>query len=177
MLSLQGLLESHGRMIAFNTEVVKCVATSDGIVVETSDYNIMADRVINCAGFGAPAIATDLGVPAQSYFAKGHYYAYSGKPPFERLVYPVAEAGGLGVHVTLDLAGQVKFGPDVRWIDSLDYEFDESHFEDFVAAIAAYYPAVEADRLYPSYTGIRPKIGPAESGFHDFVIATPKEHG
>ena len=133
--------------------------------------------MINSGGLHAPGLAADTPGAPTAFYAKGHYYAYSGKQPFSRLVYPVAEAGGLGVHVTMDLAGQVKFGPDVRWIDEIDYSFDESHFDDFVSAIRSYYPAVDPARLHPSYTGIRPKIAPAGSPFSDFVIQGPEQHG
>ncbi len=174
MLSLQGDLERAGGMLALESEILRI---EPGPVVHTNDFSLAADWVINCAGLAAPDLATDTpGTPAP-YYAKGHYYAYSGRQPFSRLVYPVAEAGGLGVHVTVDLAGQVKFGPDVRWIDHIDYHFDESHFEDFVAAIRSYYPALDPDRLHPSYTGIRPKIAPAGAPFSDFVISGPEAHG
>lgn len=177
MLALQGVLEAHGGGVVLNTPVTQCRATDEGLVVVSEEFEICTDWLINCGGLGAPKIATQLGVAAQSYYAKGHYYAYGGPSPFSRLVYPVAEEGGLGVHVTLDIAGQVKFGPDVRWVDGLDYAFDESHFDEFVTAIQHYYPAVDASRLHPSYTGIRPKLAPAGSGFQDFVIAGPKDHG
>lgn len=177
MLSLQGILEGSGGMIAFNTKVVSCRREHNVVVLESNDFTLSTDWLINSAGFSAPALASQLGMEVQSYFAKGHYYAYGGRPPFSHLVYPVAEPGGLGVHVTLDLAGQVKFGPDVRWQEDLDYSFDESHFDDFLRAIAHYYPAVEPTRLHPGYTGIRPKIAPANTGFQDFVIATQDTHG
>ena len=174
MLSLQGQLEQHGGMLALQTRVRHI---ESGPVVHTDDFSLQADWVINCAGLHAPELASAMPDAPQAYYAKGHYYSYAGKQPFQRLVYPVAEVGGLGVHVTLDLAGQVKFGPDVRWIDSLDYNFDESHFEDFLTAIQSYFPDVDPARLHPSYTGIRPKIAPAEAGFVDFQILGPQHHG
>jgi L-2-hydroxyglutarate oxidase LhgO len=93
------------------------------------------------------------------------------------LVYPIAEAGGLGVHATLDLAGAVKFGPDVRWINEIDYQFNDDKKSDFVTAIARYYPAIEASNLDPAYTGIRPKIGGQDNPNVDFCIQTPRDHG
>ena len=112
-------------------------------------------------------------VRQRAHYAIGHYYTYSGAQPFGRLVYPTAEQGGLGVHVTLDLGGQVKFGPDVRWIDSVDYTFDDSKRADFADAIRAYYPGLDEERLQPGYTGIRPKIdGPG--GAADFLIRGPR---
>ncbi|MCZ6617096.1 MAG: FAD-dependent oxidoreductase, partial [Gammaproteobacteria bacterium] len=104
-------------------------------------------------------------------------YAYSGKQPFSRLVYPVADRGGLGVHVTMDMAGQVKFGPDVHWIDEIDYAFDISNRADFVAAIRRYYPNLDETRLHPSYTGIRPKIAPPGTPGVDFRVDSPADHG
>jgi len=176
MLSLQGELEAAGGMVALQTPVTK-VEQHGPTVVHTDGYAIAADWFINCAGLSSPRFAADVPGAPDAYYAKGHYYAYSGKQPFSRLVYPVAEQGGLGVHVTLDLAGQVKFGPDVRWIEDIDYTFDHSHFDEFVSAISAYYPAVDPARLHPSYTGIRPKIAPAGAGFCDFRIEAEQHHG
>lgn len=177
MLSLQGILEAHGGTIAFNTLVNRIGNGPTGLEVQTGDLRLACKYLINSAGLCAPDLAVQITPGPKAYFAKGHYYAYSGAAPFSRLVYPVAESGSLGVHVTLDLAGQVKFGPDARWIDSIDYEFDESRFEDFVAAIRTYYPGLDTQKLHPGYTGIRPKIAPADTGFSDFILATPADHG
>lgn len=186
MLSLQGELERCGGMIAFQTPVLEVrrprapaqqQTSSQALQVITADFELQADWFINCAGLHAPGLAAGTPNAPRAYYAKGHYYAYSGRQPFSRLVYPVAQTGGLGVHVTLDLAGQIKFGPDVRWIDTLDYSFDESHFDDFVTAIRSYYPTLDEQRLHPSYTGIRPKIAPPEGGFQDFRIEGPRTHG
>ncbi len=178
LLSLQGEFESHGGMIAFNTEACRLTAVGQGLRVETEDHSLEARWLINSGGLWAPALARQLidDGPA-AYYARGHYYAYSGRPPFSRLVYPVADSGGLGVHVTMDMAGQVKFGPDVRWIDAIDYAFDTSHRADFVAAIRRYYPNLDESRLHPSYTGIRPKIVPAGERASDFRIDSPADHG
>lgn len=176
MLSLQGQLERAGGIIAFQTHVESVKADPMPLVC-TTDFELQADWFINCAGLHAPGLAQATPNAPKAFYAKGHYYAYSGRQPFSRLVYPVAEAGGLGVHVTLDLAGQIKFGPDVRWIDQLDYSFDESHFADFASAIRTYYPLLDEQRLHPSYTGIRPKIAPADGGFQDFRIDGPATHG
>jgi L-2-hydroxyglutarate oxidase LhgO len=146
--------------------------------VETDAIELDAREVVNSAGLAAPGLATTLdpGAP-RAWYARGHYYAYSGAQPFSRLVYPVADQGGLGVHVTIDLAGQARFGPDVRWIDGIDYRFDDSHRAEFVAAIRRYYPAVDERRLHPAYTGIRPKIaGPGEPDA-DFRIDDAARHG
>jgi len=176
MLSLQGDMERAGAVLALNTPV-RSVEHAAPTTVHTDDMTLCADWLVNCAGLHAPEFATGAPNAPKAYYAKGHYYSYSGAQPFSRLVYPIAEPGGLGVHVTLDLAGQIKFGPDVRWIDEVDYAFDESHFDDFVHAIRNYYPALETERLHPSYTGIRPKIAPASAGFRDFRIDGEPQHG
>ncbi|MEM7000463.1 MAG: NAD(P)/FAD-dependent oxidoreductase [Pseudomonadota bacterium] len=175
MLALQGELEARSGMVVLNTRVERIEGAP--LTVHTADMSLACDWLINAAGLHAPGLAAQVCPAPSAFYAKGHYYAYSGAQPFQRLVYPVAEAGGLGVHVTLDLAGQVKFGPDVRWQNDMDYSFDESHFDDFLKAIKHYFPAVDAERLHPSYTGIRPKLAPAGSPFEDFRIYGPDEHG
>ncbi len=178
MLSLQGDLEASGGTVAFNTPVLDMRREGAAVRLETPELALQAALVVNSAGHAAPGLAARLDASAPSgTFARGHYYGYRGRPPFSRLVYPVAEPGGLGVHVTLDLAGQVKFGPDVEWCDSLDYSFDDTRKPGFVAAIRRYFPAVEAARLQPDYVGVRPKIsGPGEPAA-DFRIDGPHEHG
>jgi L-2-hydroxyglutarate oxidase LhgO len=178
MLSLQGGLEAAGGLVACNTPVRALVREAGGIRVATDELELDARWVVNSAGLSAPALAAQLVADApRGWFARGRYYGYTGAAPFARLVYPVAEAGGLGVHVTLDLAGQIRFGPDVEWIDDVDYRFDDARRADFCAAIARYFPAVELDRLTPGYTGIRPKIsGPADPAA-DFRIDDPRDHG
>lgn len=177
MLSLQGDLESSGGTLALACPVQSIAQQRGANVVHTQDFCVAADWVINSAGLRAPDLALDTPGAPRAYYAKGHYYAYSGRQPFSRLVYPVAESGGLGVHVTVDLAGQVKFGPDVRWQQGIDYSFDDSYKKQFVAAIRSYFPGVDESRLQPSYTGIRPKIsGPTEDAA-DFMLHGPKHHG
>ncbi|MEM9621134.1 MAG: NAD(P)/FAD-dependent oxidoreductase [Pseudomonadota bacterium] len=177
MLSLQGELEQYGGVVALQTPVVSITREGDQHIVLTPGFALRCRWVVNAAGLSAPHLTSTRAEPVRGYYAKGHYYAYSGAQPFSRLVYPVAEEGGLGVHVTLDLAGQVKFGPDVQWVDEPDYGFDESRFSDFVTAIKHYYPALDPQRLHPSYTGIRPKLAPAGSAFEDFRIDGPTQHG
>ncbi|MDH3712682.1 MAG: NAD(P)/FAD-dependent oxidoreductase [Gammaproteobacteria bacterium] len=178
MLSLQMLLERHGGMLARDTAVSELQSASDGIVVRTPAMDLQARLVVNSAGLHAPQLARtiDPAAPA-AFFARGHYYALSGAAPFQRLVYPVAEQGGLGVHVTLDLSGQAKFGPDVQWIDTPDYTFDSNNRKAFVTAIRRYYPALEESRLHPSYTGIRPKLSSRGEAPADFRIDGPRSHG
>jgi L-2-hydroxyglutarate oxidase LhgO len=138
--------------------------------------------VVNAAGLSAQNVARAIqgvpsdGIPGQ-YFAKGHYFTLSGRSPFHHLVYPVPVPGGLGVHVTLDLAGQARFGPDVSWLDGIDYAFDESRAAAFYVAIRRYFPELPDGALSPGYTGIRPKLSPAGSPADDFVIQGPALHG
>lgn len=178
MLALQGELEAAGGMIAFGTEVAGLAREGGGLRVATEAMELDARQVVNAAGLRAPEVAAWLcaDVPA-AHYARGRYYVYDGAPPFSRLVYPVAEAGGLGVHVTLDLGGQARFGPDVAWIDGVDYTFDDARRGDFETAIRRYFPGLESERLHPGYTGIRPKIsGPGEPAA-DFRIDGPSAHG
>lgn len=178
MLALQGDLEAAGGMIAFDTAVTGLAPVSGGLRVQTAELELEARWVVNAAGLEAPGVAGWLTADApRAYYARGHYYVYEGRAPFSRLVYPVAEAGGLGVHVTLDLGGQARFGPDVVWVDGVDYTFDDGRRADFESAIRCYFPGLDPDRLHPGYTGIRPKIsGPGEPAA-DFRIDGPAEHG
>ncbi|MEZ5560778.1 MAG: NAD(P)/FAD-dependent oxidoreductase [Pseudomonadales bacterium] len=178
MLSLQGELEAAGGMVALGTRVLTLRNDSSGLRLATDALELAPRLVVNSAGLSAPALAQAVDPSAPSaYYARGHYYAYSGRSPFNRLIYPVAEAGGLGVHVTLDLAGQARFGPDVLWLDGVDYSFDDSRRPAFVSAIQRYFPGLEPQRLHPGYTGIRPKIsGPGEAAA-DFRIDAPAQHG
>lgn len=184
MLSLRGDLEAHGGMVVLNTPVSRGEVRDEAFVIETggeAPFRIGTRQLVNCAGLYAPALARSLqGVPRSAIppqrYAIGHYFQFTGKSPCERLVYPVPEPGGLGIHLTLDLAGQARFGPDVEWIDGVDYTFDESRLDRFLAAIRSYLPEIEADRLAPGYTGIRPKIsGPGEPA-QDFRIDGPQAH-
>ena len=178
MLALQGDLEAAGGVVAFETEVERLLPGHPDSAVRTPDLDLAATTIVNCAGLWAPELAaTATATAPEAYFARGHYYALSGASPFERLVYPVAEPGGLGVHVTIDLGGQAKFGPDVMWIDDVDYSFDGGNRDAFVTAIRRYYPDLDETRLHPSYTGIRPKISAAGQPAADFRIDGPEQHG
>ncbi len=185
MLALQGDFEQAGGMIALQSPVQRGHCAQDGIYMEAG----MEDRmelatavVINCAGLHAQAVAQRIeGIPGASippaYFAKGNYYVLQGRAPFKRLVYPVPEPGGLGVHLTLDLAGQARFGPDVEWVEGLDYTVDPARADKFYAAIRRYWPALPDNSLQPGYAGIRPKLsGPGEPAA-DFMIQGPDAHG
>jgi L-2-hydroxyglutarate oxidase LhgO len=182
LLALQGDLEDAGGMIAFESPVDAVLRKPDGFEILAGDTRVQCRELINAAGIDAPALARnieglDRSLVPQGWLAKGHYYSLAGKSPFTHLVYPQAGWGGLGVHVTLDMAGGVRFGPDVRWIDDVDYDFDDSRREEFIAAIRRYYPGLYETALQPAYTGIRPKIaGPGEPAA-DFLIQGPETHG
>ncbi len=176
MLSLVGELEAHGGMIAF-LSCVKELTAADSLLVATDQLTLAPRVVVNAAGLDAPSLSSKIGRQFRSYYAKGHYYSLTGASPFKRLVYPVAEAGGLGVHVTLDMAHQARFGPDVVWQCGRDYSFDDSRRESFVKSIRRYYPDLNASKLQPGYTGIRPKLAPATEPASDFVINGPHETG
>jgi len=184
LLALQGDLEALGGQVVLNSHVTRIGRTGDGFAIFTGDAPdaaIRCRRVINAAGLHAQGVAATIEglqrptIPSQ-YLARGHYYTLSGKSPFNRLVYPVAETGGLGIHVTLDLAGTARFGPDVQWLRSIDYSFNGDTREKFAAAIRRYYPALDDSRLQPGYTGIRAKLsGPGEPAA-DFVIQGTPDH-
>jgi L-2-hydroxyglutarate oxidase LhgO len=143
---------------------------------------LLASTVVNAAGPWAPAVARSIqGVPAAviptAHFAKGHYAVLRGRAPFSRLVYPIPVPGSLGVHFTLDLAGQARFGPDVIWVDGVDYSYDESRVAGFYRTIRRYYPALADGDLAAGYAGVRPKLVPAGAPDADFVIQGPAVHG
>jgi L-2-hydroxyglutarate oxidase LhgO len=156
-----------------------------GITLEVGGaekVSLTCRAVVNAAGLNAQSVARSLaGMPAAAipptFYAIGHYYTLTGAAPFKRLVYPVARRDWLGVHVTVDLGGQVKFGPDFEWIDRVDYRFDESRTEAFYTAIRRYYPGLKDGTLQPGYTGIRPKIAGPGAPDADFVIQGPRDHG
>jgi len=183
MLALQGDLEAAGGQLALHSPVPGARRDGDGFVVALADGAELRCRwLVNAAGLHAPEFAAGIeGLGTQhvprAFYAKGHYYTLAGSAPFRHLVYPLAGDGGLGVPVTLDLAGGARFGPDVRWIESVDYAFDDGRRADFVAAIRRYYPDLDAARLQPGYTGVRPKIvGPGVPAA-DFVVQGPAVHG
>lgn len=190
MLALQADLEDAGGTVAFRSPVQRGCCGEDGIRLAVgSDQLIELDArtVVNSAGLQAQAVARRIeGIPRESIppcaYAKGNYYALQGKAPFRHLVYPIPEPGGLGVHLTLDLAGQAKFGPDVEWIEHSDYErlnyaVDPARARRFYDAIRRYWPGLPDGALHPGYAGIRPKLGGPESAATDFLIQGPEAHG
>lgn len=185
MLALQGEFEDRGGAIAFGTRVTHVGRAGKGWRVDFAGRDsgfLEVDAVVNSAGLGAQALAraTD-GYPPERIprlvLAKGNYFAYAGRPVFSRLIYPAPVDGGLGTHVTLDLAGRMRFGPDVEWIGREDYDVRPERAESFYASIRRYWPGLPDGTLVPDYAGIRPKLtGPGE-GAADFVIDGPEQHG
>jgi L-2-hydroxyglutarate oxidase LhgO len=138
--------------------------------------------LVNSAGLHAPDLAGRIaGMPKDrvppAYYAKGNYFTLSGRSPFSRLIYPVPVPGGLGVHLTIDLGGQARFGPDVQWIDQIDYTVDPARADSFYAAVRTYWPALKDGSLQPGYSGIRPKTVPRGAPGQDFVVQGPQSHG
>lgn len=185
MLSYQAELEAAGGMVVLRAPVLAGRATERGFALEVGGAEPMALEcrlLVNSAGVHAPSLARRIaGIPPASiprdYFCRGVYFTLSGRSPFRRLIYPVPEPGGLGVHLTLDLAGQARFGPDVEWIDGVDYTVDPRRGERFYAAIRSYWPRLKDGALQPGYAGIRPKIsGPTEPAA-DFLVQGQAEHG
>jgi len=179
MLSYLGDAEAKGAMLALKSPLEKCEVVADGFVLQEG---IHTKILVNSAGLKAPSVAKAMkGYPAAKapgeFYAKGNYYSLNRKNPFSRLVYPVPEPGGLGVHVTLDLAGQARFGPDVEWVDRIAYDVDPKRAERFYAAIRRYWPGLPDASLSPGYAGIRPKTAGPKEPAPDFEIQGPRRHG
>ncbi|GAB6841884.1 L-2-hydroxyglutarate oxidase LhgO [Methylorubrum rhodinum] len=185
MLALLGEIEDAGGALALRTPILSA-ARRDGrwrvrFGGEAPD-TLAVDTLVNAAGIGAQALARTIEgveparVPRQ-VLAKGSYFGCTGRPAFSRLIYPAPVEGGLGIHLTLDLAGRMRFGPDVEWVEAEDFSVDPNRAEAFAAAIRRYWPALTADRLTPDYAGLRPKLtGPGEPAA-DFLIEGPEAHG
>lgn len=184
MLALQGDMENAGGALALLSPVASAQVQPDGILIRTADgTELLAQEVVNAAGLFAPSVASKIqGLDArhvpQAFYAKGNYFTLSGRAPFSHLIYPVPEAAGLGVHLTLDLGGQAKFGPDVQWVDSPDQlEVDPQRCEGFYAEVNKYWPGLKAGSLAPGYAGMRPKISGQGDAAADFVIQGAGTHG
>ena len=188
MLSYLGDLENAGGLLALQSrfesaETIQSNSTTQFVVRTQDGTEIMANQVINAAGLNAPQVARQFGgtntsLLPQAYYAKGNYFSLSGRSPFTRLIYPVPEAAGLGVHLTLDMAGQAKFGPDVEWVDSPDNLSVDAHRGDgFYAEVRKYWPGLQDGALLPAYAGIRPKINAPHETAADFCIMGPGQHG
>ncbi len=185
MLALQGDAEAAGATCVFRSPVLAGRIEDDGFVLSIGHdraLEIKADRVVNAAGLSAHTLAARLqGLPSRFvppvYFAKGNYFSLTGKPPFSRPVYPLPEKAGLGIHATVDFGGRVRFGPDVEWIDDIDYSVDAARAGTFYSAIRKYYPALANGTLQPAFCGIRPKLQPAGAVAGDFILQDAATHG
>jgi len=184
MLALQGDLENAGGMVVLNSPLARAHVMADGIELQTQDgTQLKAASVVNAAGLYAPLLAREFdGLAAEhvppAYFCKGNYFILAGRSPFSRLIYPVPETAGLGVHLTIDLGGQAKFGPDVQWVSSPDdLVVDPARGDAFYAEVRKYWPALPDGALIPGYAGIRPKIQAPHEAARDFLIQGPADHG
>jgi len=185
MLSLLGDAENAGAVLVLNSPVERGRVTDKGIVLDVGGaepISLACRLFVNAAGLHAPKLARNIeGMPPElvpkEYLAKGDYFSLVGKAPFSRLIYPVPVKGGLGIHLTLDLAGQARFGPDIEWVDSLRYDVDPAKAELFYVGVRRYFPDLKDGALIPAYSGIRPKIVPPEVAVQDFVVQGPGTHG
>ena len=189
MLAYQGEAEAHGAMLAFNSRLQRAEAVAGGFELAVADLGsggettrIGARILVNSAGLHAQSVATRIAglacehVPPR-YFCKGSYFSLAGKQPFSRLIYPVPQSASLGVHVTIDLAGQMRFGPDQEWIETLDYDVDIRRADSFYAAVRRYWPGLPDGALQPAYAGIRPKLQAPDEAARDFLVQGPRLHG
>ncbi|RDK11150.1 NAD(P)/FAD-dependent oxidoreductase [Cupriavidus lacunae] len=187
MTALLGDAENAGAMLAVQSPVLSGAVTPDGIRLEIgsedgSATTLLARTVVNSAGLTAPELARRIdGMPEAhippQYYAKGCYFTLAGRAPFSRLIYPVPEAAGLGVHLTIDLGGQARFGPNVRWIDEIEYGVDPADADAFYDEVRRYWPGLADGALQPGYAGIRPKISGPHEVAADFRIDGPAVHG
>ena len=194
MLSLLGGFEDAGGMVAYQSPLMSAKPigenAKDGFELAIGGADgakIQTKFLINCAGMSAPAVAQKIESLAgnqipKAYFAKGNYFSLSGKSPFNHLIYPIPEPGGLGVHLTLDMGGQAKFGPDVEWLDineeeQIDYTVNPARGDGFYEAVRRYWPGLKDQSLQPDYSGVRAKIVPPNTPAGDFYFNTPKDHG
>jgi L-2-hydroxyglutarate oxidase LhgO len=185
MLALRGEAEDRGAAIAFRSPLIGGLVRQGRIELDVGGaepMRLLARNVVNSAGLFAQDVARSIaGFPVDrippTYYCKGNYFSLSGRSPFSRLVYPAPESAGLGVHLTLDLAGQARFGPDVEWIDRIDYDVDPGRGRVFYDAIRRYWPGLKDGSLQPAYCGIRPKIQAQGEPSRDFLIQGPDEHG
>ncbi|MCC6472385.1 MAG: NAD(P)/FAD-dependent oxidoreductase [Burkholderiales bacterium] len=185
MLALQGEAQSHGATVVLRSPVLRGEARAGGVALDVGGAEPMrlaARCVVNAAGLFAQALAHGIsGLAPESipacHYAKGNYFTLRGRAPFSRLIYPVPESAGLGVHLTLDLAGQARFGPDVQWVSAVDYSVDPARAAGFYAAIRAYWPGLAQGALEAGYAGVRPKLQPPGGPAEDFLIQGPRDHG
>lgn len=185
MQSLVNDIESGGGVIVYKTPFERAQITPQGFAISLGGEDpstVNARYLINSAGLYAVSVAKCIDGLAvnhipQTCYAKGNYYSYMGQVPFKRLIYPVPETGGLGIHLTLDMGGQARFGPDVEWINKIDYQVNDLRRQKFAQSIQIYWPACDPSKLVAAYSGIRPKLGTPQHFSSDFVIQTYEDHG
>lgn len=186
MQSLLNQFEQNGGIFVAQTEVLSIERESNSfdvsLVSVQEEMKISAKRLVNCGGLHSTKLANNMNFMPKRlipklHYCRGHYFSYSGKSPFNHLIYPVPEANGLGIHASLDTGGQLKFGPDTQYIEQLDYRVDEELKDKFYHAIQKYFPAITPEKLQPAYSGIRPKLQGENDGFRDFVIQTGEKFG
>jgi L-2-hydroxyglutarate oxidase LhgO len=185
MFALLSDAEHHGAMVSFRSNVRHIEVKGSAFCITVGDIDstsITSRYLIVASGLDAATVAArikgfDKSLIPPTFFAKGNYFALSGKAPFSRLVYPVPEPGGLGIHFTLDLAGQARFGPDVEWVNEIDYNVDNSRSDGFYNEIRKYWPNIAQGALSPAYAGIRPKLAPSGGSDSDFIIQSAATHG
>jgi L-2-hydroxyglutarate oxidase LhgO len=185
MLALQGHIEGNGGAVVLRCPVERVERAGGGFRLHTGGEipgAITAANLVNCGGLHASGLARQLTyptgyLPPETYYAKGQYYALSGRSPFRRHIYPMPDGAWLGLHATVDIAGRCKFGPDIAWVADIDYGFEPESLGKFLDFIRSYYPGLEAERLHPDYTGIRPKLYREGEPVADFAIHGPREHG
>ena len=183
--ALEGDIQHFGGLISLRTSFLSANKKKDKFVVSClaeDEFSIESKYLINCSGLNNESTLTNIkyfpkNKIYKNYFAKGHYFKYSGKSPFSNLIYPVSGQHSLGIHVGFDLAGGVRFGPDVEFVDNIDYSFNELLKDKFINSISQYWPEVNPDKLHPDYTGIRPKITKPNESMKDFSIQTMDDHG
>ena len=183
--ALEGDIQHNGGLISFNTTFIEAEKVEQGFKVVCNDgsgYEIDTRYLVNASGLYSDAIsqkidALDNGHFSSVKYAKGHYFKYNGKHPFTTLVYPLANEFSSGLHVGFDLSGQMRFGPDITWVDEIDFSFDESLKSMFIESIKKYWPEIEPTKLHPDYVGIRPKLQNFNETMKDFSIKSLNDHG
>ena len=183
--ALEGDIQHNNGLISFNTKFISAKKTNSGFSITCDDgkkFLINSKYLINASGLNSDLISQQIDTLDKKYYssikyAKGHYFKYSGSHPFTTLVYPLASEFSSGLHVGFDLSGQIRFGPDITWVDNIDYSFDDSLKDTFMNSIKKYWPGIDSKKLQPDYVGIRPKLQNIDEKMKDFSICDSKVHG